>query len=699
MRKIFTLVLSAFMLGGVSVSAQTEYTILEDLTASKIQNADFSEGTPVGVTINTYDYDMKNVTVGTSDPTKGLFGMQAVPGWTANFPSDNIRVMETSSSTARTDGANAKAAGIFEFDDESGDEHPGLGGSYFAPYTHPGFTGNVLGMVAVWGSNLKYTQDVTLTAGAYMMIVDVFNASGTGSLAANNIGFISENASYTSTKETYPTEEWVKDTIVFRLTAETAGQISLGVSFSGGSGASPHLFINGVKLYSIDEQEVIQAEIDKAKEELKKLIDEGEMYDADVKASTDVYNNPNATMDQVQAAIAAQKEINAASVTDLSEFFFDNPHFDIDKPVEGGICTYDYDCEKNGIATTNYSMLPVTNWESTNTTNGRASGVYAIGSGAWLGGKEYIVPTVMSDGSTEGKVLGFVTCWTGTVQYKQACTLPAGQYKLTMSYYNTGGTDAIVKNLIGFVANDNTEHLAQTTTFPVGKWTTEEVVFTLDDETTGYFSLGYTSPNVGSAKMPHFFTDGISLTYVGTGFNPSLFALKSAITTGTTWAESEEVYFEGLRTQMEGLVKDAEDLFEADSEDKEANKAAAAAIKDLVPQIESSIAAYKNLATLQADLEKDYEQYDEENYPALNSLLGQLKDEVDGALDEASWNDTQIEEAIALRVTTIKEELQKVFDNAVEAGEELDIINRHHSTLRADVLHLQHKRSEGRGCT
>lgn len=672
MRKIFTLMISAFMLGGVSVSAQTEYTILEDLTASKIQNADFSEGTPVGVTINTYDYDMSKVQVGTSDPTAGLFGMQAVPGWTANFPSDNVRVMENKESPARTDGANAKAAGIFEFDDESGDEHPGLGGSYFAPYTQDGFTGNVLGMVAVWGSDLKYTQDATLPAGAYMMIVDVFNASGTGSLAANHIGFISENASYTSTKETYPTEEWVKDTIVFRLTAETAGQISLGVSFSGGSGASPHLFINGVKLYSIDEQQLIQAEIDEAKKELLALIEEGEMYDADVTASQAVYDNPNATMEQVQAAIANQKEINAGSVTDLSEFFFNNPHFDEDEPVVGGICTYDYDCSKNGIPTTNYSMLPVTSWERMKTDNGAASGVFAIGSGAWVGGSQYIVPTTMSNGSTEGKVLGFVTCWSMAVQYKQACTLPAGQYKLTMSYYNTGGTTAIDKNLIGFVADDNTEYLAQNKTFPVGKWTTEEVSFTLDEETTGYFSLGYKSVNKGSGDMPHFFTDGISLSYVGTGFDPSLFALKSAITTGTTWAESEEVYFEGLRTQMEGLVKNAEDLFEADSEDKEANKAAAAAIKNLVPQIESSIAAYKNLATLQADLEKDYEQYDEENYPALNSLLGQLKDDVDGALDEASWNNTQIEEAIALRVTTIKEEIQKMFDTAAAAGEKLD---------------------------
>lgn len=666
MKKIFTLALSAMLLGGVNASAQTGYTILEDLTASKIQNANFTEGEPVGVTIRTYSKDME-LDEGTSDPTKDLFGMQAVPGWTASAPSDNIKMAE------RTDNANAKAAGLFAFDDESGDPLPGLGGGYYAPYQEYGFTGNVLGMAAVWSADLQYTQEATLSAGAYMMIVNVYNAAGTATFATNKIGFITSDASYTSTKETYDVGVWTSDTIVFRLAAAATGQISLGFQVGNyGSGSTPHLFINNVALYAIDEQQLIQAEIDEAKKELLALIEEGEMYDADVTASQAVYNNPNATMEQVQAAIANQKEINAGSVTDLSEFFFNNPHFNEDEPIVGGICTYDYDCEKNGIPTTNYSMLPVTSWERMKTDNGAASGVFAIGSGAWVGGSQYIVPTTMSDGSTEGKVLGFVTCWSQTVQYRQACTLPAGQYKLTMSYYNTGGTTAIAKNLIGFVANDNTEYLAQNTTFPVGKWTSEEVTFTLDDETTGYFSLGYTSAGVGSGSMPHFFTDGISLSYVGTGFNPSLFALKSAITTGTTWAESEEVYFEGLRTQMEGLVKNAEDLFEADSEDKEANKAAAAAIKNLVPQIESSIAAYKNLATLQADLEKDYEQYDEENYPALNSLLGQLKDDVDGALDEASWNNTQIEEAIALRVTTIKEEIQKMFDTAAAAGEKLD---------------------------
>ena len=158
------------------------------------------------------------------------------------------------------------------------------------------------------------------------------------------------------------------------------------------------------------------------------------------------------------AAVGLQAQ---EETTDLSEFFITNPHFTMDEPVEGGICTYDYDCEENGIATTNYSLLPVQGWTRSKTDNGAAGGVYEIGSGAWLGGAAYIVPDVMSDGSTEGKVLGIVTCWGMSAQYTQNVTLPAGTYTLSVSYYNTGGETDIVKNLIGFICDDGTDSLVK----------------------------------------------------------------------------------------------------------------------------------------------------------------------------------------------------------------------------------------------
>jgi hypothetical protein len=89
MKKIFTLALSAMMLGGVNLSAQKNYTVLEDLT-SKIQNADFSVDTPVSglEKICTYNYDMTDPGLGAGGVQ--IFGLQPITGWVANFPTDNV---------------------------------------------------------------------------------------------------------------------------------------------------------------------------------------------------------------------------------------------------------------------------------------------------------------------------------------------------------------------------------------------------------------------------------------------------------------------------------------------------------------------------------------------------------------------------------------------------------------------------------
>ena len=656
--------LISLLLGSASVGMNAQYTVLADLS-SMIQNSDFTADAPVTETIRTYDYDMPDD--GAANGGVGLFGMQPVTGWTANTPSDNIKMEKDT----RTDGANARAAGVFAYDDESKEEYPGLGGAYYAPYLEEGLTRQALGIVAVWGAAPKYTQSISLPAGAYMLIAKVYNAAGTGTIADNLIGFTAaDGTEYLSVKETYPVQQWENDTIVFQLDEATEGEISIGLSFGAGSGSAPHLFIDNVKLYSIDTGALIRAQIEAAKVELLALIEIGESYGVETSASQAVYDNPNATLEDVQAAIEAQKAINDAGVTDLSEAFITNPHFSLDEPLEGGICTYDYDCEKNNIATTNYSMLPVTGWERMKTDNGCASGVYSIGSGAFLGGTAYIVPTEMSDGSTEGKVLGFVTCWTMAVQYQQAVTLPAGKYTLKMSYYNTGGTTAIDKNLIGFISDDGTEYLATTTVFPVGKWTTEEVTFELTEQTTGYFSLGYKSVNTGSGNMPHFFTDGIAIYYVGTGIDPTFLALQAALSKGEAALESD--FNADLYTQLETAVEAARALVEDQSTDEDANKAATAAINSLMEQVIPSIAAYAKLQEFRdTELEEALAKY-QETIPELFAELEKLTDEVDAALDEKTWTTEKINEVIASLASIEKAGVQKAFDAAVASGETLD---------------------------
>ena len=321
-------------------------------------------------------------------------------------------------------------------------------------------------------------------------------------------------------------------------------------------------------------------------------------------------------------------------------------------------------------------MLPLTGWERQKTDNGCASGVYAIGSGAFLGGKDYVVPTVMSDGSSEGKVLGFVTCWTMAVQYKQAVTLPAGDYTLTMSYFNTGGTDAIEKNLIGFVADNGKEYLSNNLTFPVGTWTKDEIKFTLEEETSGYFSLGYKSVNKGSGSMPHFFTDGISLVYVGSGIDPSMFALKAAVSGANKILGSGEPFFKDIESALAKAIDDAQALIDAESTDAEANQAAYEALSGLVAEANTSIAAYKKLSEFfneGGELYEALEKYTADaGYTNLAAALEPISDAAEMALLDFNLSTEKINKLIDSLGETIMTGVKADFDALVASGKSLD---------------------------
>lgn len=666
MRKFYSLAL--LFVASVFCSMAYGYTGKDDVTSTYLTNADFSGMTPVTHTVITYAKDLTDNGAG-SDGV-GLYGMQAVTGWTASNLSDNIK------HTVEGDPRDAQAAGIFPVYDaqeiEELDDPIGLGGAFYAL----GVKGkSALGIVAVWGATPTYSQDVTLPAGSYIIVTSLYNYKGTGALT-NKIGFASKDVSFYSEATGYPEGEWVKDTVYVELDAETAGQITLGFSQAGGSASAPHIFIENVKIYTVDASEAEAQKIAEAKAILLDLINIGKVYNVDTSASEVVYNNPNATLQQVEDAIANQTAINESGVTDLSPYFIVNSHFDEDEPVVGGICTYDYDCSSNNIPLTNYSMLPLTGWDRSKTDNGAASGVYAIGSGAFLGGKDYKVPNVMSDGSSEGKVLGFVTCWGMSMQYTQAVTLPAGDYTLTMSYYNTGGTTAIVKNLIGFISDDGTEYLSDNLTFPVGQWTKDEIKFTLNEETSGYFSLGYQSAGVGSGSMPHFFTDGISLVYVGSGIDPSMFALKAAVSGGNKILNSGEPFYTVTEKNLADAIDEGQILIDNESTDTEANQAAYEKISGLVNEANASIAAYKKLDAFYNEGGEFYAARDkytaEAGYKNTASVLDPLADDIEEALNDYNMSTERINEIISTLSTVISTGVKADWDALVASGEKID---------------------------
>lgn len=676
MKKIFALALSAMMLGGVNVSAQTQYTVLEDLT-SKLKNVDFSADAPVSglEKICTYNYDMSDAGAGAGGVQ--VFGLQPVTGWVAATPTDNVKLEDR----ATTD-KDAKAAGIFAYVDDASEEVPtGLGGAYYAPYLTEEVTGQGLGIVAVWGADAKYTQDVTLPAGAYMLLVKAQNTAGGEAFLQSNIGFVAaDGTAYVSGKKSFAVGVWETDTIVFQLEAETAGQVSLGYKAGNyGSGGAAHIFIDHVKLCSIDPKPLIQAEVDAAKVQLLALIEEAKDYGVDVSAAQAVYNNADATLEQVQKAIEEQKKLIEAGLTDLSAFFITNPHFTLGTPLpeDDGICTYDYDMVDpngaNGRVVNYYGMLPVEGWVPSNPNeNARACGVFKLGSNSFLGGKAFLPPTAMSDGSTEGNLLGFISVWSAKSQYTQAVTIPAGKYTLEISYYNAGGAGEIGQNLMGFIDADGNEYFGALKKFEEGKWMKEQIKFELEEETSGQFSVGFTAANAGSGSMPHFFIDGFALYYVGeTEIDPSLFALQAAVAAGENLLG--ESFYTELTDKLEEVVNAGAKLVSSQSADAEANKAAADAINNLLPEVRSNIEAYAKLEEFYNDggaLSDAILKY--EGIEPLFGNLQDLSDEVMTAIDEYSWTTAQIEQAIDTLGAIVKEGIQVAWDNAVESGAALD---------------------------
>ena len=105
-----------------------------------------------------------------------------------------------------------------------------------------------------------------------------------------------------------------------------------------------------------------------------------------------------------------------------------------------------------------------------------------------------------------------VAAWNAVLQYVQPVVLPAGTYTLIAPVYNTGGSSSVAKNLFGFVAYSGSSYLASNTTFAVGEWSDVSVTFTLEEETPGYLSVGYTAANTTSSNMPKLYVDYVHLS-------------------------------------------------------------------------------------------------------------------------------------------------------------------------------------------
>ena len=197
--------------------------------------------------------------------------------------------------------------------------------------------------------------------------------------------------------------------------------------------------------------------------------------------------------------------LTATAQTDVTSLYLSNAGFDVEGDFVSSVV---YTYAKDGPVS---SCQPVTAWTADATGDAKAGGAFAFGSGCGLSGTAYVVPATDADGNSAGGALGLAACWTNSVGYSQAVSLPKGFYRLSFRVYNAGdNTPANYTSTMGFICDDGTSHYAETY-FPGGEWTEAVVYLNLPTATSGKIHLGYSCANVGSAATPKLFVDYVKI--------------------------------------------------------------------------------------------------------------------------------------------------------------------------------------------
>ena len=135
-----------------------------------------------------------------------------------------------------------------------------------APISSTGLTGagnGAVGFASGWGNSIYYYQTVTLPAGTYKLVTEVYN-SFTATSGTSLLGFVTESGTtYTSSMASFPLATWTKDSVTFSLATATTGNIRIGMtSANSSSSANAHPFFDYIQLIKLSAPTVIVDQTD-----------------------------------------------------------------------------------------------------------------------------------------------------------------------------------------------------------------------------------------------------------------------------------------------------------------------------------------------------------------------------------------------------------------------------------------------------
>lgn len=195
----------------------------------------------------------------------------------------------------------------------------------------------------------------------------------------------------------------------------------------------------------------------------------------------------------IATLVASVCSIEMQAQTDVTSTYIPNANFDSD---------YNYTASSTGnLATGGSGKKAVTGWTVTSGTNSCA-GTFEYGTSATFNGA-----TIPASGHNEsaGGCMVFSNGWGESLIYTSSeVTLPAGKYTFVYVVQNRIGA-GIGSSRFGFVPTSGTAVYGTKTAFAQDTWETDSISFTLPDDASGKFSMGFIAiagtGSGGSAKL------------------------------------------------------------------------------------------------------------------------------------------------------------------------------------------------------
>lgn len=184
---------------------------------------------------------------------------------------------------------------------------------------------------AGWGGSCVYKQEVKLPCAQYRLDYWIYNFNYEGS--KNNTG-VKNLCKVTCRKDEFidedgfNTQEWTKHSIEFTPTSDFT--IQFGFESSGGSGSNPFLFIDGIKLYKIgeaDAEQLLASDINDVVDEILEMVqmapyDQYEGLIEEAADSVEVFRNARGQeeMENALRGLKAYKASIEALAEDIEEY-------------------------------------------------------------------------------------------------------------------------------------------------------------------------------------------------------------------------------------------------------------------------------------------------------------------------------------------------------------------------------------------